>query len=145
MANTITGRVLEIGLTEQVPNPRGKEFLKRDLLLDCTRYDPYTGERAQFENIPLLEFGGEKGVAELENVKIGDIVTISFDITGTSYEKNGEIKHFTRIRPYKVEVRSARSIGQEKVIAPQLANRNEESPLPPDAGTLHNSTDDMPF
>ena len=85
MANTITGRVIAVSTIENIPSKKeqGKTFQRRQLFIDCTRYDPYTGERG-FENTPLLEFGG-KGLEQLnalvdKGLKKGDIVTVTFDI-----------------------------------------------------------------
>lgn len=103
MANKQTGRVLAIGQTQSVALKDGKTLLKRELLLDCTRFDPYTGERDTFENTPLFEFSGDKGVAMLDNIQVGQVVSVSFDLQGTKYEKDGQTKYFTRVRPYAVE------------------------------------------
>lgn len=141
MANVITGKVLMIGQTEEIKTKDNNVYLKRDLLLDCTRFDPYTGERAEFENTPLLEFGGEKGVIELNNIKVGDVVSVSFDLHGTKYEKGEETKYFTRVRPYKVEIR--RNVNPTKVQQP-----NPEmpiAPLTPSSGEIQEKDDDMPF
>lgn len=78
MANKITGRILEIGQTVQIPSKNGgTSFTKREFLLDATTYDPYTGERSEYENILPLEFSGDK-CAELDRHKIDDAVTVSF-------------------------------------------------------------------
>lgn len=57
MANQITGRIIEIGQTVQIPSKSGgSSFIKREFILDATTYDPYTGERSEYENIIPLEF-----------------------------------------------------------------------------------------
>lgn len=57
MANQITGRIIEIGQTVQIPSKNGgSSFTKREFILDATTYDPYTGERSEYENIIPLEF-----------------------------------------------------------------------------------------
>lgn len=103
MANKQTGRVLAIGQTQNIALKDGKTLLKRELLLDCTRFDPYTGERDTFENTPLFEFSGDKGVAMLDGIQVGQVVSVSFDLQGTRYEKDGQTKYFTRVRPYAIE------------------------------------------
>ena len=61
MANQITGRIIEIGQTVQIPSKNGgSPFIKREFILDATPYDPYTGERSEYENIIPLEFTGDK-------------------------------------------------------------------------------------
>ena len=65
--NEIVGRVIAVSSVTEVPSKEaGKPAIKkRELYLDCTTYDPYTGERSQYENKPLLEFGGDKLVEKL--------------------------------------------------------------------------------
>lgn len=61
MANQITGRIIEIGQTVQIPSKNGgSSFTKREFILDATTYDPYTGERSEYENVIPLEFSGDK-------------------------------------------------------------------------------------
>ena len=76
--------------------------------MDCTRYDSITGERMDFENKPLLEFGGDKVLEKLEDLKLqkGDVVCVKFDIRGNqSKDKTtGKPKVFTSIRCYECEV-----------------------------------------
>lgn len=60
MPNQITGRLLAIGQTVQIPTKSGNQFNKREFLLDATTFDPYTGERSQYENILPLEVSEDK-------------------------------------------------------------------------------------
>lgn len=107
MANQISGKVIAVSNIENVPSKvAGKQpTMLRHLWLDCTRYDPFTGERSQYENKPMLDFKGEN-TKLLDGVKQGDIVTVSFDISGYEYkDENGKMKVFTSIRPYGIQVR----------------------------------------
>lgn len=127
MPNTITGRVLSVGQPLQVAGKDpSRPFTKRELVLDCTRYDPYTGERSKFENTPLLEFGGDI-CKDLDGIRPGDVVTVSFDITGTKYQDKTtrQEKIFTRVRPYKVEKHSA----QQAVQAQPQQYAQQQSPV----------------
>ncbi len=105
MANQITGKILYIYPTQQIASKDGsKTLLKRNVVVDCTRFDPYTGERG-VENTPMMEFTGDR-CAELDKFQVGQIVTISFDIQGTRYrDKQGVEQIFTRIRAYRIEQR----------------------------------------
>jgi len=107
MANTLTGKVLYIYPTQQITSKDGsKTIMKRSIVIDCTRFDPYTGERG-IENTPLLEFTGDR-CAELDKFQVGQVVTISFDVQGTRYkDKQGVEQIFTRVRPYRIEPRQA--------------------------------------
>lgn len=112
MSNQITGKVLAIGQPLQIPSKDpNKPFYKRELTIDTTRHDPYTGERSKFENTPQLEFAGDI-CGELNYINVGDIVTITFDIEGRQYldKATQKTRIFTRIRPYKIEtVRSSQT------------------------------------
>lgn len=104
MANQITGKILYIYPTQQIMTKDGKPFQRRSLVLDITRFDPYTGERG-FENTPMLDFAGDQ-CQELDKFTIGQVVTVSFDVQGSRYRNaDGKEQIFTRIRPYRIELR----------------------------------------
>ena len=121
----ITGRVIALSQVQEIPsstagNPPMK---KRELYLDMTMYDPYTGERSDKENKPLLEFGGEKVLEKLAALNLckDDVVTISFAIQGTPYKdkQTGKSKVFTAIRCYDIElVRKAGQQAQPALLQP---------------------------
>lgn len=96
------------GITEIPSKEAGKPSLKkRELWLDCTPHDPITGERSEFENKPLLEFGGEKQMEKLAALDLqkGDVVSVDFFVQGTEYkDKDGKLRVFTAIRTLDVAV-----------------------------------------
>ena len=62
MANQITGRIIEIGQTVQIPSKNGgSSFTKREFILDATTYDPYTGERSEYACLGPLLFALSRG------------------------------------------------------------------------------------
>lgn len=134
MANTITGKILRISPTVQIPSKDGsKTYPKREVVLDATRYDQYTGERG-YENFPAFEFGGEK-CAELDQFKNGQVVTISFDLQGRKWEKDGEVKYITTVRGYKIEAwkgqqQSATGTATQQQAAPQQQMPQAPEPEP---------------
>lgn len=115
----ITGRVIALSQVQEIPSREaGKPAMKkRELYLDMTMYDKYTGERSDRENKPLLEFGGDKVLEKLGalNLQKDDVVTVSFAIQGTPYkdQQTGKMKVFTAIRCYDIEV--VRRAGQQAV------------------------------
>lgn len=127
MANQITGRIREIGNTVHIPSKNGgNPFYKREILLDATTYDPYTGELSQNENIVPLEFSGEK-CSELERYRPGDLVIISFALQGRSWTtQDGQLKRMASIRCYKIEPRGGNSSQQ-----PQPAPAQASQPFTP--------------
>lgn len=121
MANQLTGKILYIYPTQQIPSKDGtKTIVKRSIVIDCTRFDPYTGERG-FENTPMLEFIGDR-CAELDRYQVGQVVTISFDVQGTRYRnKDGVEQIFTRVQPYRIEPRQAYNHPAQQAAQPQQA------------------------
>lgn len=119
MANTLTGKLIAVSSVETTTptDPSKKPISKRKLFMDCTRFDPFTGERG-FENTPLLEFGG-KGLEKLEELlkqglKKDDVITVTFDIQGTKYtsKTSGKQEVFTRVRPYDIELFKPKQVEQ---------------------------------
>lgn len=104
MANQVTGRLVEIGQTQQIASKTGgNPFLKRDFLLDARTYDPYTGQPSEYENLLPLELGGER-CADLDRFRAGDTVTVSFALQGRSWtNRDGEQKRMVSIRCYRIE------------------------------------------
>lgn len=140
MANTISGKVLAISAIISVSSKvQGKQPTQmRQLWLDCTRFDPYTGERSQYENTPLLDFKGEN-MKLLDDVKVGDVVTVTFDVNGYKYkDEQGNTKVFTSIRPYQLQKRMQQQQAQQ---AQQVQGNAQQQ------GTTENlsSCNDLPF
>lgn len=103
MANTITGRIHRITPEQQITGKSGKTFIKRTLVLDASRFDPYTGEK-KFDNYPSVEFSGEV-MKTLDGFKEGELVVVSFDINGREVNdpQTGDVRYFNSIRGYRIE------------------------------------------
>lgn len=149
MANQITGRIIEIGQTIQIPSKNGgSPFTKREFILDATTYDPYTGERSEYENIIPLEFSGDK-CTELDRFNQGDVVTVSFILQGRSWTNlNGELKRMVSIRCYKIEGRSGVSQSPQSTPVQQSAPQqtyHQPQDFPPPVDDNGNAKDDLPF
>ena len=145
MANKITGRLIALSPVKEIAgnDPQRAPMKKRELWMDCTRFDPYTGERSQYENKPLLELGGDKLLQKVDgmNLQKGDIVAVSFDVQGVQYTEKatGKMRVFTTIRVYDVEkVREvATGTGTQQVVQHPVA--------PPQFIPQQSKDDDMPF
>lgn len=105
MANTIIGRIHRITPTENGITKGGKAFTKRNIVLDCTRYDAMTGERG-FDNFPSFDFFNEKCL-ELDKFQAGQVVSVSFDVVGSYYQPQD--KYITNVKAYKIEPYTPRS------------------------------------
>ena len=124
MAMTITGRIHHIGSIQTIASKNGGQpFQKREIILDTTRFDPYTGERDKFENYPLLEFSGEK-CKDLDGYQVGQVVTITFDLQGAFYEdKDHTKKNFTKVRAFKIEARQMAANAPQPQPQPQAVQQ----------------------
>lgn len=143
MANQLTGKILYIYPTQQLPSKDGSKIvLKRGIVIDCTRFDPYTGERNGFENTPILEFIGDR-CTELDKYQVGQIVTISFDVQGTRYRnKDGVEQIFTRVQPYRIEPRQTQQATSVQQPAPQPTYQQQPQNFPP---PVPEQKEDLPF
>ena len=147
--NTKSGVVLAVGQPQQLTSKSGKTFTKRSLYLDCTTFDPYTGQRSQYENKLLFEFMENK-TSLLDNIKVGQVVTVSFDLQGTEItDQTGQTKHFIHVRPFGIEVRQVQQpqVPQQQYAPqptpqypPQQAQQFPQQQTPP-----QQTNDDMPF
>ena len=140
--NTKSGVVLAVGQPQQIESQRsGKTFTKRTLYLDCTPHDGITGERSQYENKLLFEFMENK-TSLLDNIKVGQVVTVSFDLQGTEItDQTGQTKHFIHVRPFGVEVRQIQQPqAPQQQPAPQYQPQPQAQQFPP-----QQTGNDLPF
>ena len=100
MAFQISGIILQIGNTENIPY-QDKVFKKRELVLDCSYRNNFTGQ-VERANYPKFEFTGIH-VDDLNSFKIGDIVTVSFALNGSRTERDGATRYFTNVQGYRIE------------------------------------------
>ena len=159
MGFQLIGKIIAINQIETVASKSDstKTFQRRQVYLDCSRYDSITGEQLQ-ENKPLLEFGG-KGLEQvngLENQGLnkGVLVSVEFAVQGTSYkDAQGNTKNYTGIRPYAIERYKPRQLnGQQSAQGQQGAQSNQPAPqtntqslFPPRGQQQGGGNDDLPF
>ena len=137
MANTMTGMVLLIDNVQEIPSKSGGEpFKKRVVVLNCTHSN--FGE--VYENYPSFEFSG-KHVDDPAAFAVGDIVTISFALHGTKYQKSADdpVKYFNTISGYKIE-KYQRGGQTQQQAPPPPQPQGVQSPAPQPG-----KDDDLPF
>lgn len=136
MANTMTGKVLLIGNVEEIPSKSGGEpFRKRVVVLNCT----HSNYGDVYENYPSFEFSG-KHVDDPAAFAVGEIVTISFALQGTKYQKsaNDPVKYFNTISGYKIEKYQRGAHTQQQAPPPQPQGAQPSAPQ-------QGKDDDLPF
>lgn len=99
MANTIRGKILAITQPVNV-SKTGNPFYKRELVLDASRTDDFTGEVR--ENFPMLTFTS-KNCEKLDGFQVGEPVEVSFVLQGRAYQRDGQTRYITDAVGYKVE------------------------------------------
>jgi hypothetical protein len=126
MAFQISGIIQHIGNTESIPY-QDKVFKKRELVLDCSYRNQFTGQKER-ANYPKFEFTGNH-VDDLNSFNIGDIVTVSFSLNGSRSEKDGQVRYFTNVQGYKIEKYQSRYNQQQGGNqTAQAANGNQPTP-----------------
>ena len=162
MAFVLIGRIIAVDQQQTIASKTdaSKTFQRRQVYLDCSRYDSITGEQLS-ENRPLLEFGG-KGLDQLnelvkQGLKKGDLVSIEFAVQGNTYKDGqGNTKNFTGIRPYSIEryIPKSQQQAQQSAPAPQPAPQPAPTPAPAPApqpqaqqqqAQFAENNDDLPF
>lgn len=137
MANTVIGKILTIGDTVNVS--KTGEFLKRELVLDLSRYDRYTGE--PLPNYAAMNFYG-KNCELLEGYKEGELVEITFALKGREWESGGIKKYITEVEGYKVERKG--NLKQTQNISPKDDSESVQE-NPQQHSTEGNTQGDLPF
>ena len=128
MSNQISGRVIAVSKLQRVASSDASKqpVSKREIFIDCTRYDPYTGQRSQYENKMVLEFVGkvlEKVNPVLDQAQPNDIVTISFELQGRSYQEKGtnKTKYMTQPRCFDIAITRKAEGGQGQQFFPNTS------------------------
>lgn len=131
----LMGRFIAMSEVKEVASSEaGKAPLKkRELYMDCSRYDMYTQQLIGQENKVLLEFGGEKVLDKLAalNLQKDDIISVDFSIVGTPYKdkQTGKNRVFTSIRCYDVAILAkAGQPVQQPAPQPQQAQQAAQGP-----------------
>lgn len=134
MAYRLSGKILSISPTQTLISKSGNSYDKRDLVVTVIKYDQYTGYPSEDPgNVPKFTFIGQR-CQDLDAFKVGDAVTIGFELSGRSYEKEGRTEYLTDVRPVSI-YKSNRDFSP----APEVA-----SPSPAPSGTMYQGPSD-PF
>lgn len=149
MAFVLIGKIIAVDQQQTIASKTdaSKTFQRRQVYLDCSRYDSITGDQLS-ENKPLLEFGG-KGLEQLnelckQGLKKGDLVAIEFAVQGNTYkDAQGNTKNFTGIRPYAIERYIPKS--QQNAAPPQQAPVQQPPVQQPPVTTPTGTDDGLPF
>lgn len=138
MAFQITGKLEYVGETiARTPKNGGQPFYRREFVLDCTRYNPDTGE--PWENHPKFELSGNN-CSVIEQFQIGQKVIVDFSLKGAKYadQQTGEIKFFTSINAFRI------ALAEQHQYQPQTAPTGQQ-PASQQVDGNPTDKDDLPF
>lgn len=110
MSNQVTGR-LHLKQPTQVVSDK---FKKREFVLELTEYindKPYTN----YAKLQLVQAKCDI----LDKFNEGDMVTVSFNIKGNRWEKDGKVQYMTNLDAWKIEASSEQPVQQPYTPAPQ--------------------------
>jgi hypothetical protein len=125
MSFEISGKLIEKYDTQVVSD----RFKKREFVIEKKEGTP-TG----FEYVENIKFQLTQDKCEsLDQMKLGEDITIHFNIKGKRWEKNGQVSYFNNLDAWKVEKQNS---GEVKT----TRDRNVEMP-PPEM----DETGDLPF
>lgn len=153
MAFQITGKLELVGETiARNSSNGGQPFYRREFVLDCTRFNPDTGE--PWENHPKFELSGNKCTL-IDQFQIGQRLTVDFSLRGSKYtdEKTKETKYFTTISAFGIALAQQPGQQQQNGYQPTMAPTNQQpaqmqqNPFPPQVGEgeVPPENDDLPF
>lgn len=157
MANKISGRIITLSPTQTLTSNNGNSYNKRDFVIERIVFDRNTGQPATDpSDTPIFSLIGEN-CKLLDNAKIGDEVTVDYELRGRSYQKDGNIKYFNDIRVSNVVVKglsstnthfAQNSFSDSFMSAPVITDSDtqksfEPAQKTPSAEQLYN--DDLPF
>lgn len=112
MANSISGKIIEITPIIYVNLRDGSQSPKRRLILDTATINPTTGIKG-YENPLAFELFGESRVAMISQLVVGQDVDVSFNLRGRRFVGNdGQVRYFVDLDAFSVVVQSGNTVSQ---------------------------------
>ena len=137
---TIKGRFFAATAIETREH-EGKTYCSRKLILKTERYDQFTGELLN-ESYPSFDINKESLCRELDSMKYGDMVEVSYIIQGIKYNKDGQTKFFNKIVGYKIErIQTTNASVSDTVPVQTTARQQVPANMPP----MPDNEDGLPF
>lgn len=127
-------------MTNNFPTKSGGNLMKRELILDASRYDEFTGEKR--ENFPTFTFM-QKNCEKLDGFSQGDLVEVSFILQGRKYNKDGQEKYINDIVGYRIEPYQRKA--QPTQIEAQAPQAEVQTPMPTVSESKEEDDNVLPF
>ena len=114
----ITGKLLEVSKIEQLLTKSGNTFEKRQIILDCSRIDDWTGD--VYKNVLCFEIAPSK-VHDYDNMEslVGQTIKVKFALNARDIVNGmGEKKYFTTLRLIGIETSQSQQVVKNEQIQP---------------------------
>jgi len=121
-----TGRIYKIGDFRKVSD----SFSVQDFRIETDGQYP---QRISFQLT-------QDRVTLIDAYRIGDLVTVHFDLRGKDYTKDGEARNITNLNAWKIE-----RIGGEQPAPQQSAPQAAPAPAADDTDDIFGNNDPLPF
>lgn len=139
MSFEISGRLVEIYETQKVSD----RFQKREFVIEIKS----TGNTG-YEFVDFIKFQSTQDkCALLDKFNAGDTVTVSFNLRGRKWERDGQVSYFTNLEAWRVD--SAQPASPEQPSPsdsfPDISEApSQDAPFPTSAPD-DSDNDDLPF
>ena len=138
MSLQITGKLIEKYDVQQV----SEKFKKREFVMEV--YEEYNGQT--YTNFAKLQLVQAK-CDIIDRYNIGDSVTVSFNVKGNKWEKDGKINYITNLDCWRIEAAQGSGSAAPPATATATVHANKQTPtsfnVPNSVGP--ETIDDLPF
>ena len=109
MAFKLSGKLTEVFDIQKVT----ESFKKREFVIDCP--DEYNGKT--YPNMVKFQLNQDK-CDIIDEIGVGENITVNFNIKGNKWEKNGNVSYFTNLIAFKIEREDSSSSQESTQSAP---------------------------
>jgi hypothetical protein len=122
MAFKLSGKLTEVFDIQKI----SESFKKREFVIDSP--DEYNGKT--YPNMIKFQLNQDK-CDIIDEIGVGEDITVNFNIKGNKWEKNGNVSYFTNLVAFKIE-RESLTASQENIQSapPDFPMTEDDNELP---------------
>ena len=137
MSFEINGRLAEKFETQKVSD----RFQKREFVLEIKS----TGNTG-YEFVDFIKFQATQDrCALLDQFNVDDTVTVSFNLRGRKWEKDGQVSYFTNLEAWRISKVLDQNSAPESSTPSADSAPEQDAPFPSQAPENDSGFDDLPF
>jgi hypothetical protein len=134
MSFETTGKLIEIYPTTTISD----KFKKREFVIETAE----TKNGFDFKDYVKFQVTQDK-CSLPDQVKVGDMVKVSFNLRGRKWEKDGTVSYFTNLEAWKLESAGSRTAPTDNSGFPDVSQAPVN--LDKEFSSSEEGTDDLPF